>query len=89
MRRQRALSHPLLVPSLTPPASLAAFIEVLPHRDLFFVDSDVAFRYDPYPHMEPFMATHDLVAQENDSWDHLNTGASCSPSRARSIRFTC
>ncbi|GAA5903870.1 hypothetical protein JCM8208_006601 [Rhodotorula glutinis] len=53
---------------------LAAFIEVLPHRDLFFVDSDVAFRYDPYPYMEPFMATHDLVAQENDSFDHLNTG---------------
>ncbi|GAA5924637.1 hypothetical protein JCM3775_005430 [Rhodotorula graminis] len=53
---------------------LAAFIEVLPHRDLFFVDSDVAFRYDPYPYMEPFMATHDLVAQENDSFDHFNTG---------------
>ncbi|GAA6050270.1 hypothetical protein JCM3770_002763 [Rhodotorula araucariae] len=53
---------------------LAAFIEVLPHRDLFFVDSDVTFRYDPYPYMEPFMETHDLVAQENDSFDHFNTG---------------
>ncbi|GAA6039861.1 hypothetical protein JCM8097_006767 [Rhodosporidiobolus ruineniae] len=53
---------------------LAAFIEVLPRRDLFFIDSDVAFRYDPYPYMEPFMETHDLIAQENDSFDHFNTG---------------
>ncbi|CEQ40294.1 SPOSA6832_01899 [Sporobolomyces salmonicolor] len=29
---------------------------------------------DPYPYMEPFMETHDLVAQENDSFDHMNTG---------------
>ncbi|GAA5901629.1 hypothetical protein JCM6882_006028 [Rhodosporidiobolus microsporus] len=53
---------------------LASFIEVLPRRDLFFIDSDVAYRYDPYPYMEPFMETHDLVAQENDSFDHFNTG---------------
>ncbi|BGP47753.1 hypothetical protein JCM10450v2_003618 [Rhodotorula kratochvilovae] len=59
----------LSVPLPTPP-----FIEVLPHRDLFFIDSDVAFRYDPYPYMEPFMETRDLVAQENDSFDHFNTG---------------
>ncbi|BGP31664.1 hypothetical protein JCM10296v2_003438 [Rhodotorula toruloides] len=68
-------------PSSAPPSfpastwpKLAAFIEVLPRRDLFFVDSDVAFRYDPYPYMDPLMETHDIVAQENDSWDHFNTG---------------
>ncbi|GAA5834791.1 hypothetical protein JCM11251_003663 [Rhodosporidiobolus azoricus] len=53
---------------------LAAFIEVLPRRDLFFVDSDVAYRYDPYPYMEPLMETYDLLAQENDAFDHFNTG---------------
>ncbi|GEM07604.1 salivary gland secretion 1 [Rhodotorula toruloides] len=53
---------------------LAAFIEVLHHRDIFFVDSDVAFRYDPYPYMESLLETYDIVAQENDSWDHFNTG---------------
>lgn len=26
--------------------------------------------------MEPYMASFDLVAQENDSWDHFNTGSS-------------
>ncbi|GAA5849840.1 hypothetical protein JCM8547_000582 [Rhodosporidiobolus lusitaniae] len=53
---------------------LRAFIDVLPHRDLFFADSDVAFRYDPYPHIEPFMSDFDLVASENNAWDHINTG---------------
>ncbi|KDE05061.1 hypothetical protein MVLG_04502 [Microbotryum lychnidis-dioicae p1A1 Lamole] len=53
---------------------LAGLIEVLKHRDVFFVDSDVSFKLDPYPHMEPFMEDYDLIAQENDSWDHLNTG---------------
>ncbi|KAM0787275.1 hypothetical protein ACM66B_006508 [Microbotryomycetes sp. NB124-2] len=53
---------------------LAALIETTKHRDIFFVDSDVSFRYDPYPHMEPHMKTHDIVAQENDAFDHFNTG---------------
>ncbi|GAA6012900.1 hypothetical protein JCM10207_008370 [Rhodosporidiobolus poonsookiae] len=53
---------------------LASFIEVLPFRDLFFIDSDVSYRHDPYPYMEPYMETHDLIAQENDAFDHFNTG---------------
>lgn len=34
------------IPRLTRffPSLATAFVEVLPHRDLFFVDSDVAFR---------------------------------------------
>ncbi|ORY66788.1 hypothetical protein BCR35DRAFT_354835 [Leucosporidium creatinivorum] len=53
---------------------LAGLIEVLKHRDVFFVDSDVAFKYDPYPYMEKYMKTHDLIAQENEAFDHFNTG---------------
>ncbi|GAA5982235.1 hypothetical protein JCM10908_004795 [Rhodotorula pacifica] len=62
-----------ILPSTWP--KLATFTEVLPHRELFFVDSDVNFHYDPYPHMEPFMnGSYDLVASENNAWDHINTG---------------
>ncbi|SCV67230.1 BQ2448_5876 [Microbotryum intermedium] len=50
---------------------LAGLIEVLKNRDVFFVDADVS---DPYPHMEPFMNDYDLIAQENDAYDHFNTG---------------
>ncbi|KAK4053296.1 hypothetical protein OIO90_003908 [Microbotryomycetes sp. JL221] len=31
-------------------------------------------RCDPYPHMEQFMKSFDVVAQENDAFDHFNTG---------------
>ncbi|GAA6031693.1 hypothetical protein JCM8097_001937 [Rhodosporidiobolus ruineniae] len=53
---------------------LASLIETLPHRDVFFVDSDVYFAQDPYPYMEPLMEEYDLVAQENDAAEHFNTG---------------
>ncbi|GAA5898452.1 hypothetical protein JCM5296_000436 [Sporobolomyces johnsonii] len=53
---------------------LASLIEVLPTRDVFFIDSDVSFKQDPYPHMEPFMEDFDLLAQENDVFSHINTG---------------
>ncbi|KAM0747587.1 hypothetical protein T439DRAFT_328817, partial [Meredithblackwellia eburnea MCA 4105] len=53
---------------------IAALIELLPHRHVTFVDSDVYFRYDPYPEMLPLMNVNDIIAQENDSWDHFNTG---------------
>ncbi|KAK4048945.1 hypothetical protein OIV83_004501 [Microbotryomycetes sp. JL201] len=59
---------------LVRPMRRFSLIESTKHRDVFFVDSDVSFRYDPYPHMEPFMKTHDIVAQENDAFDHFNTG---------------
>ncbi|BGP55110.1 hypothetical protein JCM8202v2_002705 [Rhodotorula sphaerocarpa] len=43
---------------------LAAFTEILPHRDL-----------DPYPHMEPYMnGSFDVVGSENDFGPHINTG---------------
>ncbi|GAA5880643.1 hypothetical protein JCM3774_000562 [Rhodotorula dairenensis] len=62
-----------ILPSTWP--KLATFTEVLSHRDLFFVDADVNFRYDPYPHVEPFMnGSYDLVASENNAWNHINTG---------------
>lgn len=48
--------------------------DVLRQRDVFFVDSDVFFRADPYPHMEPLMAGHDVLASENDAFGHVNTG---------------
>ncbi|GAA5855419.1 hypothetical protein JCM8547_007819 [Rhodosporidiobolus lusitaniae] len=54
---------------------LASLIETLPHRDVFFVDSDVFFAQDPYPHMEPLIAEgFDMIAQENRAWGHINTG---------------
>ncbi|BGP38689.1 hypothetical protein JCM10449v2_002624 [Rhodotorula kratochvilovae] len=53
---------------------LASLIEGLPHRDLFFVDVDVSFAQDPYPHMEPLMKKFDILAQENDAFEHFNTG---------------
>ncbi|GAA5900021.1 hypothetical protein JCM8208_005567 [Rhodotorula glutinis] len=53
---------------------LASLIEALPERDLFFVDADVSFAQDPYPHMEPLMDKYDLLAQENDAFEHFNTG---------------
>ncbi|KPV76300.1 uncharacterized protein RHOBADRAFT_52325 [Rhodotorula graminis WP1] len=49
-------------------------IEALPERDLFFVDADVSFAQDPYPHMEPLIPKYDLLAQENDAFEHFNTG---------------
>ena len=48
--------------------------EILLSRDIFFVDSDVFFRYDPYPFMEPLMDTFDILASENDALNHFNTG---------------
>lgn len=56
------------------PALPAALIETVRTRDVFFVDADVSFRYDPYPSMEPWMATYDLLAAENESFDHFNSG---------------
>ncbi|GAA6002103.1 hypothetical protein JCM10207_003075 [Rhodosporidiobolus poonsookiae] len=53
---------------------IASLMEILPHRDLFFVDSDVAFAQDPYPHMEPLMQEFDILAGENDAFEHFNTG---------------
>ncbi|GAA5963915.1 hypothetical protein JCM8115_002756 [Rhodotorula mucilaginosa] len=53
---------------------VGAFIDILPHRDLFFVDADVSFRADPYPHLEPLMEKFDILAQENEALEHFNTG---------------
>ncbi|GAA6050797.1 hypothetical protein JCM3770_001651 [Rhodotorula araucariae] len=53
---------------------LASLIEGLPRRDLFFVDADVSLSQDPYPHMEPLMDRFDILAQENDAFEHFNTG---------------
>ncbi|GAA5969901.1 hypothetical protein JCM11641_008079 [Rhodosporidiobolus odoratus] len=53
---------------------LASLIQTLPHRDVFFVDSDVFFAQDPYPYMEPLMEEYDILAQENDALEHFNTG---------------
>ncbi|GAA6002306.1 uncharacterized protein JCM10292_006593 [Rhodotorula paludigena] len=54
---------------------LASFIEILPQRDLFFLDADVAFALDPYPHMERYMNEgFDIIAQENNGFEHFNTG---------------
>ncbi|KAL8278586.1 hypothetical protein RQP46_009078 [Phenoliferia psychrophenolica] len=53
---------------------LSALIEVLQTRDMFFVDSDVAFKYDPYPIMEKRMELFDIVAQDNNNYHHINTG---------------
>ncbi|TKA57416.1 hypothetical protein B0A53_00645 [Rhodotorula sp. CCFEE 5036] len=53
---------------------VGAFIDVLPHRALFFVDADVSFRADPYPHLEPLMEKFDILAQENEALEHFNTG---------------
>ncbi|GAA5862529.1 hypothetical protein JCM3774_001049 [Rhodotorula dairenensis] len=53
---------------------VGAFIDVLPHRDLFFVDADVSFRADPYPYLEPLVEKFDILAQENDALEHFNTG---------------
>ncbi|GAA6064304.1 hypothetical protein JCM10212_002736 [Sporobolomyces blumeae] len=53
---------------------LASLIELLPNRDVFFVDADVAIRQDPYPVLEPLMEKHDVLAQENVAYDHFNTG---------------
>lgn len=42
-------------------------IEILKHRkDVFYVDSDVFFRADPYPTMEPLFGSYDFIASEND-----------------------
>lgn len=54
---------------------LASLIEILPQRDLFFLDADVAFALDPYPHMERYMNEgFDIIAQENNGFEHFNTG---------------
>ncbi|GAA6010428.1 hypothetical protein JCM11491_006933 [Sporobolomyces phaffii] len=53
---------------------LASLIETLPRRDVFFIDSDVGFRQDPYPHLEPLMEQYDMLAQENLAFGHLNSG---------------
>ncbi|GAA5855412.1 hypothetical protein JCM8547_007816 [Rhodosporidiobolus lusitaniae] len=54
---------------------LASLIEILPRRDVFFVDSDVFFAQDPYPHMEPLIDEgFDIIAQENRALGHFNTG---------------
>ena len=35
----------------------------------------LCFHSDPYPHVEPFMnGPYDLVASENNAWNHINTG---------------
>lgn len=49
-------------------------MEILPSRSLFFVDADVSFALDPYPHLEPLMKRFDILAQENDAFEHFNTG---------------
>ena len=48
--------------------------EILLSRSVFFVDSDVFFRYDPYAYMEPLMKDNDLLVSENDALNHFNTG---------------
>ena len=48
--------------------SLAAFFSSSCGADDFLTWSD------PYSVMEPLMKRFDLVIQENDSWDHFNTG---------------
>ncbi|GJN87480.1 hypothetical protein Rhopal_000429-T1 [Rhodotorula paludigena] len=53
---------------------IAAFMEILPSRSLFFIDADVSFALDPYPHLEPLMKRFDILAQENDAFEHFNTG---------------
>ncbi|KAM0748571.1 hypothetical protein T439DRAFT_358457 [Meredithblackwellia eburnea MCA 4105] len=53
---------------------IAGLIDILPFRDTFFIDSDVYFLYDPYPTMLPLMQEYDIIAQENDAYDHFNTG---------------
>ncbi|GAA5981413.1 hypothetical protein JCM5350_004054 [Sporobolomyces pararoseus] len=53
---------------------LASLIELLPNRDVFFVDADVAIRQDPYPHLEPLMERFDVLFQENQAYAHGNTG---------------
>ncbi|GAA5976503.1 hypothetical protein JCM10908_005523 [Rhodotorula pacifica] len=53
---------------------VGAFIDILPHRDLFFVDADVSFRADPYPYLELLMQRFDILAQENEALEHFNTG---------------
>ncbi|GAA6064305.1 hypothetical protein JCM10212_002737 [Sporobolomyces blumeae] len=53
---------------------LASLIETLPMRDVLFVDADVAVKQDPYPHMEPLMNEFDILAQENNAFEHFNTG---------------
>lgn len=33
-----------------------------------------AFRRDPYPYLEPLMEIHDVLAQENLVYNHINSG---------------
>ncbi|KAJ8295936.1 hypothetical protein OF846_001270 [Rhodotorula toruloides] len=53
---------------------LASLIDTLQHRDVFFIDADISFAQDPYPHMEPLMEKYDIIAQENDAFEHFNSG---------------
>ncbi|GAA5935999.1 uncharacterized protein JCM15063_002677 [Sporobolomyces koalae] len=66
-------TRPAMIRKATWP-KLASLIETLPLRDAFFVDADIGFRQDPYPHLEPLMAQYDLLAQENKALNSLNTG---------------
>ncbi|GAA5884845.1 hypothetical protein JCM16303_007298 [Sporobolomyces ruberrimus] len=53
---------------------LASMIETLPLRDVFFIDADIGFRQDPFPHLEPLMEVHDVLMQENFAFAHGNSG---------------
>ncbi|KAM0749036.1 hypothetical protein T439DRAFT_327527 [Meredithblackwellia eburnea MCA 4105] len=53
---------------------LAGMMEVLQKRDTFFVDADVFFRLDPYPHMLPLLKDFDFIVQEEGNDFHFNTG---------------
>ncbi|GAA5914299.1 uncharacterized protein JCM6883_001804 [Sporobolomyces salmoneus] len=66
-------TRPAMIRHATWP-KLASLIETLPQRDVFFIDADVGFRQDPYPHLEPLMEQYDILAQENEVFSHLNTG---------------
>ncbi|GJN88989.1 hypothetical protein Rhopal_001960-T1 [Rhodotorula paludigena] len=51
--------------------------EVAKYRDAYGRDAGGGYAYAGYKWNrpeKPYMATHDLVAQENDSFDHFNTG---------------
>ncbi|GAA5965165.1 hypothetical protein JCM3765_002863 [Sporobolomyces pararoseus] len=66
-------TRPAMIRHATWP-KLASLIETLPNRDVFFIDADIGFRQDPYPHLEPLMSQYDILMQENLAFAHANSG---------------
>lgn len=66
-------TRPPQMPVATWP-KIAGLIDTLEFRDAFYVDSDVAFKRDPYPIIESYMEKYDLISSESEAHEHFNTG---------------